>query len=66
MAAAFKNGDQVRLKAPTIAGPVTDIQFNKDVGELEYLVSYPDPEQEDGTHERWFLESELEGASDEG
>jgi hypothetical protein len=59
--AAFKEGDQVRLRAPVVEGGVTDIQFNKSAGELEYLVAYTDGNGESQT--RWFGESELEIAN---
>lgn len=61
--AAFKEGDKVRLRAPVIEGGVTDIQFNKGAGELEYLVAYKDGNGE--TQTRWFGESELEVANAE-
>jgi hypothetical protein len=51
-------GDGVRQIAPTIQGTVTDIVYDKDAGELTYLVDYADAEG--NQQQRWFRETELE------
>lgn len=57
---AISVGQNARLKQPVIQGEVTDTRYNKDAGELEHLVSYVDSSGD--THERWFLDSQLEAA----
>lgn len=54
----MEEGQQVRLIQPVIQGQITDTRYNKDAKQLEHLVAYTDAQGE--THERWFLESELE------
>ena len=55
---AIKTGTEVRQKAPAIEGHITRTKFNESADCLEYLVSYVTADGE--THERWFLESEIE------
>ena len=55
---ALPEGQTVRLKQPTIEGPILDTRYNKDHGELEYLVSYTGADGDEAS--RWFLESQLE------
>lgn len=57
--ASFDIGQQARLVQPVIQGEVKDTRYNKDARQLEHLLSYTDAAGE--VHERWFLESELEG-----
>ena len=54
---AIDVGTRARLVQPTIEGTVTDVRYNKDAKELEYLLSYMDAEGDD--HERWFNETQL-------
>jgi hypothetical protein len=61
MAAVINEGDQVKVVAPTIEGPVLDTRWNKDARQLEHLVEWDDNgDEEGGKHTRWFLASELE------
>lgn len=53
-------GTQARLKQPEVKGEVLDTRYNKDGKELEHLLSFTDADGE--THERWFLQSQLEDA----
>ena len=56
----MKIGDTARLVQPEIKGEVIDTRFNKDASELEHLLSYTG--QDGNTHERWFLQTDLEVA----
>jgi len=50
-------GDAVRFKAPVIEGEIIDTVYDKEKKELRHLVEWAENED---THSRWFLESELE------
>lgn len=50
--------NQVRLVQPVIQGEIIDTQYNKQAKQLEHLLEYTGSDGE--SHERWFLESELE------
>lgn len=57
---AHPKGTKVRQIAPAIEGEVKSTRFNEDSNCLEYLVEYVGTDDE--THERWFLETQLEVA----
>ena len=55
---SLETGQNVRLKAPVIQGPIKDTEYDKDAKTLRHLVEYSDLQGE--THQRWFLETDLE------
>lgn len=56
-------GQTARLVQPVIQGEIVDTRYNKDAKQLEHLLEWTD--SDDDTQQRWFLESDLEAASDE-
>ena len=50
-------GQGVRVIQPVIQGGIVDIRYNKDAGELEYLLEYVTGTD---THQRWFNQTQLE------
>lgn len=57
MAATFKKGDVLRLKALIPQGSVEKVQMNAD-GEIQYLITWADPDGD--SNQRWFGEGEVE------
>lgn len=51
-------GKTARLKQPIIEGVITDINYNKELNELEALVEYTDENGDD--QQRWFRQGVLE------
>lgn len=50
-------GQQAKLIQPVVAGDVVDTRFNREAGQLEHLLNFPDADGE--IHQRWFLASDL-------
>lgn len=57
--AAFKKGDDVKVKAIVPEGPVESMRMDED-GNVQYLISWVGSDNE--THSRWFNEDELTAA----
>lgn len=57
----MKTGDKVKVIQPVIEGPITDTQYNKDAQCLEHLIVW---DFEGETHQRWFLENQLQQVAD--
>lgn len=53
-------GKTARLRQPVIQGEIVDTQYNKDSKGLEHKVQWT---AEGETHERWFVEADLEEVS---
>ena len=53
----IQRGAQVVQVVPTIRGKVVERRFNESQAQMEYLVLYPNADDEPA--ERWFLESEI-------
>jgi uncharacterized protein YodC (DUF2158 family) len=57
--AAFKKGDNVRLKAVVPQGPVIKMAMDDD-GNVSYLLEWTDADGQ--VNQRWFQEGQLEAA----
>lgn len=57
--AAFKKGDNVRLKVVVPQGAITKLAMDDD-GKVSYLLEWVDADGQ--TQQRWFEEGELEAA----
>lgn len=55
---ALDVGQKAKLNTPVIQGTIIDVGYNKDAKSMEYLLEWADGEGD--SHQRWFLESELE------
>ena len=55
--AAFKKGDNVRLKTVVPQGPVAKMAMDDD-GNVSYLLEWTDADGQ--LHQRWFEEGQLE------
>lgn len=51
-------GQTAKLIQPVVQGTITDTRYNKEAGQLEHQMEYTDANGE--SHDRWFLDSQLE------
>lgn len=56
----FKKKDAIRQKVVVIEGTVSDVRYDADSGQFQYLIEYLGADAE--VSQRWFDESEVEAA----